>query len=133
MDLSLMVTYGGEQSIDRFLALSGRGLPFNIAHAAGNVALALAAGPAIVRMLRRYRERFQFAWGDRTSAGQPVGARGAVAGLGCLLVAIAVALSLSSGGSARAASGADAVAWLRGIQNSDGGFGPSPGDDSIRR
>ena len=54
MDLSLMVTYGGEQSLDRFLALSARGLPFNIAHAAGNVALALAAGPAIARMLSRY-------------------------------------------------------------------------------
>ena len=44
LDLSLMVTYGGEQSLHRFLALSGRGLPFNIAHAAGNAALALVAG-----------------------------------------------------------------------------------------
>ena len=66
-----MVTYGGEQSLDRFLALSARGIPFNIAHAAGNVALALVAGPAIVRMLIRYRRRFEFAWGDRRTHGPP--------------------------------------------------------------
>jgi energy-coupling factor transport system substrate-specific component len=69
LDFSLMVTYGGEQSLDRFLALSARGIPFNIAHAAGNAALALVAGPAIVRMLIRYRRRFAFAWRDRP-AGQ---------------------------------------------------------------
>ena len=51
LDLSVMVTYGGEQSLDRYLALSARGLPFNVAHAAGNFAIALAAGPALVRML----------------------------------------------------------------------------------
>src|SRR5215216_306301 len=62
LDFSLMVTYGGEQSLDRFLALSARGLPFNIAHAAGNAALALVAGPAMVRMLGRYRRRFEFDW-----------------------------------------------------------------------
>ena len=34
LDLSVMVTYGGEQSLDRYLALSARGIPFNVAHAA---------------------------------------------------------------------------------------------------
>ena len=63
-----MVTYGGEQSLDRYLALSARGLPFNVAHAAGNVALALVAGPALVRMLLRYRSRFEFAWGEGIGA-----------------------------------------------------------------
>ena len=57
-----MVGFGGEQSLDRYLAISARGLPFNIAHAAGNAALALVAGPAMVRMLTRYRRRFEFAW-----------------------------------------------------------------------
>ena len=55
-----MVTYGGEQSLDRYLAISARGVPFNVAHAAGNVVLALAAGPALVRMISRYRSRFEF-------------------------------------------------------------------------
>ena len=45
LDLSVMVTYGGEQSLDRYLALSARGIPFNVAHAVGNFAIALAAGP----------------------------------------------------------------------------------------
>lgn len=57
LDLSVMVSYGGEQSLDRYLALSVRGVPFNLAHAAGNVALALVAGPALVRMLLRFRAR----------------------------------------------------------------------------
>ena len=38
LDLSVMVTYGGEQSLDRYLALSARGVPFNVAHALGNFA-----------------------------------------------------------------------------------------------
>src|ERR671934_1367204 len=73
LDFSLMVTYGGEQSLDRFLAISARGVPFNIAHAAGNAALALVAGPAMVRMLLRYRARFEFAWEGRgaVTAGRP--------------------------------------------------------------
>ena len=33
LDLSVMVTYGGEQSLDRYLAISARGVPFNVAHA----------------------------------------------------------------------------------------------------
>ena len=62
LDLSVMVTYGGEQSLDRYLALSARGLPFNVAHAAGNFAIALAAGPALVRMISRFRTRLEFTW-----------------------------------------------------------------------
>src|SRR5918998_479042 len=42
--------------------LSARGVPFNVAHALGNVAIALAAGPALVRMISRYRTRLQFTW-----------------------------------------------------------------------
>ena len=66
-----MVTYGGEQSLDRYLALSARGIPFNVAHAAGNFAIALAAGPALVRMISRYRTRLEFTW---RPAGAPLGA-----------------------------------------------------------
>ena len=73
LDLSVMVTYGGEQSLDRYLALSARGIPFNVAHAVGNIALALAAGPALVRMISRYRSRFEFTW--RPPAARPRGAR----------------------------------------------------------
>jgi hypothetical protein len=34
-----------------------RGLPFSVAHAIGNVALALAAGPELRRLLDRYGRR----------------------------------------------------------------------------
>ena len=74
LDFSVMVSYGGEQSLDRYLAISARGLPFNVAHAAGNVVLALAAGPALVRMISRYRDRFEFRW--RPAGAAPLGAPG---------------------------------------------------------
>jgi hypothetical protein len=139
LDFSLMVTYGGEQSLDRFLALSARGLPFNIAHAAGNAALALVAGPAMVRMLLRYRRRFEFAWDRLPAIGDRPGR--AAAGAACViaaLVALAAALpvdrSTRAAASPRAAAASagsgGAVGWLRGQQNGDGGFGFGPGEDS---
>jgi hypothetical protein len=36
-----------------------RGLPFDIAHAAGNLILALAAGPELRRVLDRYKRRLR--------------------------------------------------------------------------
>ena len=127
MDFSLMVTYGGEQSLDRYLALSVRGLPFNIAHALGNVALALAAGPAIARMLLRYRERFEFAWKPQ----RPAVARGAGAGIAAAVLLAAIAApQLAAEQRAEGASAGGAVQWLRDAQNEDGGFGPDVGDES---
>jgi energy-coupling factor transport system substrate-specific component len=118
LDLSVMVGYGGEQSLDRYLAISARGVPFNVAHAAGNFVLAMAAGPAMVRMLTRYRRRFEFAWNP------------ALAGL--LAALLIAAPALLPGSSARAAGGGvgAASAWLRGAQNGDGGFGFGEGEQS---
>jgi energy-coupling factor transport system substrate-specific component len=117
LDLSVMVGYGGAQSLDRYLAISARGVPFNVAHAIGNVVLALAAGPALVRMISRYRQRFEFRW--RAAGAAPLVAVGA-------LVALAAAPATQ-----RAQAGASsAVAWLERAQNSDGGFGPAPGTGS---
>jgi hypothetical protein len=113
LDFSVMVGYGGEQSLDRYLAISARGLPFNVAHAAGNVVLALAAGPALVRMIARYRERFEFRW--RPAGAAPL----------ALLIAVSLAIALPA-----RASAASAVGWLENAQNSDGGFGPEPGTSS---
>ncbi len=113
LDYSVMVSYGGEQSLDRYLAISARGVPFNIAHAAGNVVLALAAGPALVRMIARYRDRFEFRW-------RPAGAAPLL-----LLAALAIATAVPA-----RAQAASAVGWLEGAQNSDGGFGPGPGTSS---
>ena len=122
LDLSVMVTYGGEQSLDRYLALSARGIPFNVAHAPGNFAIALAAGPALVRMISRFRTRLRVhlapaparcrcCWSRRCSAA-PVGGGGSTAARG---------------------AGPSAAAWLTRAQNSDGGFGAPPGSRRARR
>ena len=42
-----------------FLAREGTGLPFDTAHAVGNLVLALAAGPELRRMLERYGRRLR--------------------------------------------------------------------------
>jgi Prenyltransferase and squalene oxidase repeat len=113
LNFSLMATYGGDLSLERFLALEARAIPFDAAHAIGNVAFALLAGPAMVRMLVRFRERFEW----RTPA---------------LVTAMLVALALPALAPAPAAAAdADRAAnWLETQQNSDGGFGASPGDPS---
>jgi len=117
LDLSVMVTYGGEQSLDRYLALSARGIPFNVAHAAGNFLIALAAGPALVRMISRFRTRLEFTW-------QPAGA------ISLVLVAM-LAGALAAGGAPRtAAAGSSSTSWLERSQASDGGFAATRGQPS---
>jgi energy-coupling factor transport system substrate-specific component len=138
LDFSLMVTYGGDQSLDRFLALSARGVPFNIAHATGNIVIALAAGPALVRMLIRFRERFEVEWGGEGAnppllAHPPIPSSG---GIGPLPVIVLATCALAIGGlsnavtPASASKGGATLTWLRGIQNADGGFGTGPGVES---
>ena len=122
LNFSLMVSYGGEFTLARWLTLEGRAVPFDLAHAIGNAALALAAGPAMVRMLIRFRQRFEFEW--KPSPGR--GARPGLAGAATLLVV--AMLALSAIGSAVAAGGS--AGWLKRAQNGDGGFGVEPGDDS---
>ena len=137
LDLSAMVNFGGEQSLDRYLALSARAIPFNIAHAVGNAALMLAAGPALVRIIDRYRDRFEVEWEPR-----PKPARGlAGGGLACVALVAGVGLGVFGGaGHGAAPASADepvlergageAGAWLRAAQNGDGGYGISPGSTS---
>ena len=91
LNFSLMATYGGDLSFQHFLALEARAIPFDAAHAIGNVAFALLAGPAMVRMLVRFRERFE--WRRRPAAG------GRPAGL------LAVLLALPGAGSPPARAG----------------------------
>jgi energy-coupling factor transport system substrate-specific component len=123
LDYSLMVTYGGEQSLDRFLAISVRSIPFNVVHAAGNVTIALVAGPAMIRMLVRFRERFEVTYRPKPSRAQPV-----------MPLALAAILALSLGGlsagGGQASAASSTTSWLRGAQNADGGFGIAAGSES---
>ncbi len=124
MNLQTMVSYGGEMSLDRYLALEVRAIPFDLAHMTGNVAFALVAGPAMISALRRFRERFE--WRQVSEA----------AGVGLIVLAVGVAVF---GSSALAPSRAEAsypqevkkaATWLRAQQNSDGGFPASVDGES---
>ena len=68
LNFSLMATYGGDLSLERFGVLEARAVPFDVAHVAGNVVFALIAGPAMVRMLVRFRERFEWGAAGRGAA-----------------------------------------------------------------
>jgi Prenyltransferase and squalene oxidase repeat len=113
LNFSLMATYGGDLSMERFLVLEGRAVPFDAAHALGNVAFALLAGPAMVRMLSRFRQRFEWRAPAVTAA---------------LLFVLALPAALAP--SAQAAGPDHAANWLESVQNDDGGFGASPGGES---
>ena len=119
MNFQAMVAFGGEMSLDRYLALEVRAIPFDLAHITGNVLFALAVGPAMIAALRRFRERFE--WRQVT----PVA--------GALLIAVSM-VAIVATPSAEASSTDDeaalAAGWLRGQQNDDGGFPSSPGGDS---
>jgi energy-coupling factor transport system substrate-specific component len=109
-------TLAARQDLDTYVAVAGTSLPYNLAHAVGNVVFALAGGPVLVRMIGRYRERFEFRW--REAGAAPLALVLAVAGLAVVSPARAEANTSA------------AVAWLHLAQNSDGGFGVAPGSSS---
>jgi prenyltransferase beta subunit/uncharacterized membrane protein len=111
MDL-YQLTLAARQDLDTYLALSASSLPYNVAHAIGNVVFCLLIGPVFIRALRRYRRRFQVRWAAPAAAG-------------------AVLLVLLALPALAAAAPADrAERWLLRTQNSDGGFGAAPGQAS---
>ncbi len=115
---ALMDTYqwtlGAEQTAASWLAVSATSLPYNLAHAIGNVVFCLLIGPAFVRALRRYRRRFEVRW--------PLPAPAVAA----VVAALACILGLTAAPSARADAAGQAVTYLKRSQNPDGGFGPAP-------
>lgn len=57
MNVWFLASFGPELSGASMVLASGRSLPFDLAHAIGNVLLALVAGPALLRLLGRYALR----------------------------------------------------------------------------
>src|SRR3954471_9146252 len=55
-------TLAARQDLPTWIAVSGQSLPFNLAHPIGNFLFCLALGPAFVRSLQRFRQRFDFRW-----------------------------------------------------------------------
>ncbi len=131
LNFSLMATYGGDLSWRQFVVLEGRAIPFEIAHLTGNVVLALIAGPAMVRMLIRFRERFEWARKGERAAAAPGGLASRLGSGGIAALAlVALALGALAPAPAKAGEVSRAAAWLVSNQNDDGGFGSSPGESS---
>ena len=106
-------TFAARQDLDTYMAIAGTSLPYNIAHAVGNVVFCLLLGPAFLRALARYRRRLEVRW-ERSPA--PIVAS-----------AIALALVLVLPSVAAAATPAKrAESYLLRAQNKDGGFGAAP-------
>jgi energy-coupling factor transport system substrate-specific component len=132
LNFSLMATYGGDLSLRHFLVLEARAIPFEIAHVAGNVVLALVAGPAMVRMLTRFRERFEWRrGGDVAAPARPPGGIGGALRSGGVAILLVLALVALLPAPARAGdSVTDAAGWLAIQQRPSGGFPATPGQEA---
>jgi energy-coupling factor transport system substrate-specific component len=71
-NLSTLTAAGGTPSPAQWVATEAAGLPFDTAHAVGNVAFFMAFGPAFVRVLRRYRARLEVRWVDAPRPVSPI-------------------------------------------------------------
>jgi energy-coupling factor transport system substrate-specific component len=111
-------TLGARQDLDSYLVVAGSSLPYNLAHAIGNVVFCLLIGPAFIRALARYRRRLELRW---TGAASRAATTTLLCCAGLLLVpAVAVAATPSE----------RAERYLLRAQNADGGFGAAPGQSS---
>jgi uncharacterized membrane protein len=135
MDFSLWATVGGQHTLAEYWAISLRGLPFNIAHAAGNAAFAIAFAPVVLAALARARARTNVTilpiGGDAAASGPSPARRGIPAGAALTLAAgLAVGGTLAAPGDARAAS-ATPVDYLLAHQATSGGFGDGGGAGTL--
>ncbi|HYI80233.1 MAG TPA: prenyltransferase/squalene oxidase repeat-containing protein [Thermoleophilaceae bacterium] len=130
-------TLAARQDLSTYLAIAATSLPYNIAHAIGNVVFCLLIGPVFVRSLRRYRRRFEVTWAApavrRGTAGGAVAA--VVAGLAVITALSVPAPSVdvahaAPGATTAASAPVRAAIYLRRSQNRDGGFAGSPGQSS---
>ncbi|HEU5064078.1 MAG TPA: prenyltransferase/squalene oxidase repeat-containing protein [Solirubrobacterales bacterium] len=130
LNFSLMATYGGDLSLRHFLVLEARAIPFEVAHVVGNVVLALIAGPAMVRMLVRFRERFEWQRRDEDPAEPRGPLRGALRSGGVAAALLLVALVAFAPAPAQANSVTRGADWLAAQQRPSGGFGSAPGREA---
>ena len=71
MNLHMWVTYSGDHTLAKLGAYFATSLPFDLAHALGNVVFCLAFGPALVRALQRFRTRMEVTWLPAPGGGRP--------------------------------------------------------------
>ncbi|MFY9264462.1 MAG: ECF transporter S component [Solirubrobacterales bacterium] len=63
------VNFGGSDILTSFYVNMARAIPFDIAHAAGNFAFFMLAGPALIAMLNRLRRRSEVVWPKTAKTG----------------------------------------------------------------
>jgi hypothetical protein len=130
LDFHLWVLYAGEHSTSEYLVLAGRGLPFNIGHAAGNLAFCLAFGPLLVRALRRYRDRLEVVW--HPLDGTTTTTAAVLAALVVALGAVVFAAGPGATDAHAASTTSKAIGYLHSVQNSNGGFPAGGGGASTQ-
>jgi energy-coupling factor transport system substrate-specific component len=113
MNVYLWVTFSGDHTAGKLAGYFVTSLPFDLAHVIGNVAFAVAFGPAFVAALERFQSRMRVRW-------VPVGAT------------LALALALALPAAAVAAVPREPVSYLLRAQNTDGGFAGAPGQRSTQ-
>ena len=111
-------SFAARQDLPTYLAIASTSLPYNLAHAIGNVVFCLLIGPVFVRSLRRYRRRFEVIWPRPAARRAVVGG-----GVAAVVAALAVVSALTMPAPAEASSASRAVDYLQRAQNRDGGFG----------
>jgi energy-coupling factor transport system substrate-specific component len=121
-DVGDWVTYS-DHSVAALGIYVGKGIGFDLIHAAGCLAFALAFGPALARALERFAMRLEVSWRDPPVPAARAGLLPALV----LAVILAQGVGLGAAGDARAAS---VSGYLLAAQNADGGFGPAPGAGS---
>ncbi|MFY9488170.1 MAG: ECF transporter S component [Solirubrobacterales bacterium] len=65
------VNFGGSDIVASFFVNVAQALPFDLAHAVGNFAFYMVAGPALVLMLRRLRRRADVDWPTASPEAEP--------------------------------------------------------------
>lgn len=104
----------------------GKGAVFDLIHACGCFAFALAFGPGLIAALRRFRMRLEVTWLPSSTAGGPLAAA---------LIAAVLSLAILAPRAPSAARAAEPhhptqISYLLHAQNRDGGFGMAPGQPS---
>jgi energy-coupling factor transport system substrate-specific component len=111
-DVGDWITYS-DHSVSQLGVYVGKGIGFDFVHAIGCVVFALAFGPALARSIGRFTLRIDVRWLPRAV---PV------------LLALGSLVAIQP--TARASAATTPTGYLLSAQNSDGGFGPSPGTAS---
>ena len=125
LNFSTWVTFTGQHTLAQFLVIEGEAFPFDLAHAIGNFVFFIAFGPALIRVLGRFRARMDVSWGFAAGPAS-------LLLIGCLAVAALGGAGRIAPAQAAAPALAAPVGYLERAQNADGGFGLSPGQPSTQ-